>query len=225
MLKKFSLLLVIVLLTATPALAQGKAALSLFGGWATGTESNPIDGRDGDSGPNSSSMDSTWTVGGEAYYSFASGVEVGVGAQYLSFLTKAARSGRSEEDWSTINAVPVYLVGRYRLKLGQQFTWFGEGGVGYTFTSSDKEKGINDMQTGLGESVNLSTSDNAAYFLGTGVGYSLSDNWMLSLGARYWWLTVDSDLATGSLGTFSKTEYKLNNFQLLLGITWFFGFN
>lgn len=224
MLKKLSLLVMVIVLFASPALAQGKAAVSLFGGWATGTESNPIDGRDGFSAPSSSSTDSSWTLGGEAFYAFSSGFEVGVGAQYMSFLTKASRSGGPEADWATINALPVYLVGRYRLKLGKQFNWFGEGGLGYAFTSSDKETGINNMQRGLGESVNLSTSDTATFFLGAGVGYQLSQNWTLSLGARYWWLSVDSDMSTSSLGTISKDTFEMNNLQVLLGISYWFNF-
>jgi len=223
-LKKLCLLLMAVLLSASPALAQGKAAVSLFGGWATGIESNPIDGRDGYSAPSSSSMDSTWTLGGEAFYAFANGIEVGIGAQYMSFLTKASRSGGPEADWATINALPVYLVGRYRLNFAKQFSWFGEGGVGYALTSSDKETGINNMQKGLGESVDLSTSDTATFFLGTGVGYQLSQNWTLSLGARYWWLSVDSDMSTSSLGTISKDTFEMDNLQVLLGITYWFGF-
>lgn len=219
-----NLILVLVVFSVMPALAEsGKISASIYGGWAFPLAGDAIKGRDGDSGPDSSSFDNTWTLGAEAAYRFPSGLSLGVGLGYLSLDANASRtSGGSEKDWSTLKLTPLYLLVKYDHPLAQKLSWYGEAGLAYAFASADEGEGMKAMAQAMGGSANASASDAPMLMLGTGLNYFFASPWSLNLGVRYWWGEFDTDLEVSGAGVVSKNKFDAQNFQILAGISYWF---
>jgi opacity protein-like surface antigen len=221
-LRVIALMICLICFVSAPAWASGKVGLSILGGWAFSTAGDAMSGRDGDSGPADSSFKDNWTVGAEATYKFASGISLGVGVQHLSMTAEAARSGGSKNDFAKLNMTPVYALARYQYPVQNGFTGHVEAGLGLNLTSADKESALNNMESVLGQSVDISTSDSLAGFVGAGADYFFNPNLSLGLSLRYWWTKVDYDISASQLGNFSKGTFDGQNLQTLLNLTYWF---
>jgi hypothetical protein len=169
-----------------PALAaEGRFGASLTGGWAWSTESDALDGRDGDSGPASSSFDSTWTLGGEAFWWHSKGFSFGLGIHYWEMVAQAARSGGSENDFLSVETIPVYALVRYTQPVEKGVSWHAEAGAGYAFIDGGKEQGLSAMEAGIGQNINLDTDNSFCMFLGVGADYFFNSRTSLGLNLRH----------------------------------------
>lgn len=211
-------------LCATPALAQGgKLGLGLVGGWAFPMASDAMTGRDGDSGPADSSFDGNWTLGAEAVYAWPSGLQLGVGVQYLSMTAEASRSAAGgKSDFADLDLTPVYALARWQYPVQTGLTGHFEAGLGYAFANADKDQAITSMESALGESVDVSTTGGLVGMVGAGADYYFCPSLSLGLNLRYWWASVDYDLSTSRLGDFSKGAFEADTLQTLLALTWWF---
>lgn len=214
----------VLLAMSAPAFAAGGGfGVSLLGGWAWPTASDALSGRDGDSGPASSSLESTWTLGAEAAWQHASGFSFGVGVQYWKMVADAARSGNSETEFISMKTTPVYAVVRYTHPVEAGFSGHAEAGLGYAFTSGGKESGIHAMESGIGQTVDIDTDNGICAFLGAGVDYFFRPELSLGVGLRYWWMEVDYDLTTAGLGNIDKGVFNADNLQAIVSLTYWFG--
>jgi opacity protein-like surface antigen len=205
---------------STAAWANGKVGLSIMGGWAYSTAGDAMSGRDGDPGPADSSFQDNWTIGAEATYKFASGLILGIGIQHLTMTAEAARSGENKDDFAKLKMTPIYALARYQYPVQTGFTGHVEAGLGFNLTSADKENALHNMETVLGQSIDSSTSDSLAGFVGAGVGYYFKSNLSLGLSLRYWWTKVDYDISASRMGNFSKGTFDGQNLQTLLNLTY-----
>ncbi len=221
-LRMVALMACLICFASTPAWAGGKVGLSLLGGWAFPTASDAMSGRDGDSGPADSSFKDNWTLGAEAAYKLASGFSLGIGVQHLNLTAEAARSGASKADFAKLNMTPIYALARYQYPVQTGFTGHFEAGLGLNLTSADKESALNSMESGLGQSIDISTSDSLAGFVGAGADYYINPNLSLGLSLRYWWTKVDYDISASQLGNFSKGTFDGQNLQTLLNLIYWF---
>lgn len=218
------------LLCSAPALAAGGGAgggsmgLTLLGGYAWPTASDAMSGRDGYSGPASSSFKDAGAFGAEAVYRLPVGLAFGVGLQYFKLTADAARRGNSETDFANLKSLPVYALARYTLPIQGRLSGHLEAGLGYAFNDAGKESGIEAMEAGLGQSVSIEAKNGVCGFVGAGADWSLSPSWSLGLGLRYWWLQSDYEMKTAGLGTFEKGTFQADNLQALLSLTYWFSF-
>lgn len=206
-----------------PAAAQGpQLNVTLFGGYALPLASDAIIGRDGDSGPSSSSFSGGLAVGLETVYRFPVGVSVGLGVGYVGLDCDAARSGSGESEWASLRMIPLYVLGKYDHAIGKGFDWFGEAGLGYSFNNTLDGDGVKAVGTGMGSSSTLETSNSFMFLVGTGVKYNFAKGLAAQFGVRYWWTQADSDLVVAGMGTVSKNTFVAHNVQALLGMTYTF---
>ncbi|MCB2188405.1 MAG: outer membrane beta-barrel protein [Deltaproteobacteria bacterium] len=208
---------------AAASAASGAVGVSLLGGYAWSTSSDAMEGRDGYSGPYSSSFDDTWTGGAEATYRLPMGLSFGLGVQYLKLTADAARRGRSETDYANVQLAPLYAVARYTYPVNSGITGHVEGGLGYAFASAGKESGLDSMQAGLGENVDIDADNTFCGFVGAGADWFFTPQWSLGLGLRYWWLEPDYEIKAGNYGTIDKGTFQADNLQALVSVTFWFG--
>lgn len=210
-------------LITVPALgASCNFGISVLGGYAWPTKSDAMVGRDGYSGPASSSFDDTWTLGAEALYRLPVGLAFGLGMQYLKLTADAARSGHSETEFANLKLIPVYALGRYTHPIHSRLSGHLEVGLGYAFSDAGKEAGLHSMEAGIGQSITIDADNSFCAFVGLGADWSLTPAWSLALDLRYWWVESDFDLKASSLGTFDKGTFQADNFQALLSLTYWF---
>lgn len=222
-LRIISLVACLICLASAPAWAGGKVGLSLLGGWAFSTANDAMSGRDGDGGPEDSSFKDNWTLGAEAVYKFESGLSLGIGVQHLNLTAEAARGGGgSKSDFAKLNMTPIYALARYQYPVQTGFTGHFEAGLGVNLTSADKESALNTMESGINQSIDISTKDSLAGFIGAGADYYFNPNLSLGLSLRYWWTKVDYEIKASRLGTFSKGTFDGQNLQTLLSLTYWF---
>lgn len=208
---------------APPALAQGQMGIAAFGGWAFPLAGDPIEGRDGYDGPDSSSFKSTWTVGVEAYYGLPNGLIFGLGLQYLDLTAKASGpAGGGEVDFAKLTMTPIYLLVKYQQPVRAGLTWHVEGGLGYNLASISKSDGIHAMETALGESVSVDAKNKIMFLAGAGLDYFFQPNLSVGASVRYWYAEVDVDMSSATSGTLSKNTYSAQNVQVLVGLTFWF---
>ncbi|MFH2125887.1 MAG: outer membrane beta-barrel protein [Pseudomonadota bacterium] len=220
--RMIALLVCLMCFASAPAWADGKVGLTLLGGWASPMAGEAMSGRDGDSGPADSSFKSNWTLGAEAAYKFASGFSLGIGVQHLSLTAEAARSGGSKADFAKLNMTPLYALARYQFPVETGFTGHFEAGLGINLTSADKESALDGMASALGQSVDISTSDDLAGFVGAGADYYFNPKLSMGLSLRYWWTRVEYDITASRLGNLSKGTFDGQNLQTLLSLTYWF---
>jgi outer membrane protein W len=225
--KQFRIITIVACLmcfASSPAWAGGQVGLSLLGGWAFSTASDAMSGRDGDGGPEDSSFKDNRTLGVEAVYKFESGLILGIGVQHLNLTAEAARGGGggSKSDFAKLNMTPVYALARYQYPVQTGFTGHFEAGLGVNLSSADKESALSTMEAGIGQSIDISTKDSLAGFIGAGADYYFNPNLSLGLSLRYWWTKVDYEIKASRLGTFSKGTFDGQNLQTLLSLTYWF---
>lgn len=215
--------LIICLMSAPVWAAGGDFGLTLLGGYIHPTNSDALAGRDGDSGPASSSYKDTWALGAEAVYRLPQGLALGLGVQYLKLTADAARRGNSETEFANLQLTPVYALARYTYPVKSGLTGHLEAGLGYAFAKAGKEAGIEAMEAGIGESVSIDAKDNVCGFVGAGADWYFTPAWSLGLGLRYWWMESDYDMKTDRLGTIEKGAFQADNLQCLVSLTYWFG--
>lgn len=220
-----SFLLVILSVSGGSGLAaaqESRFGVSVLGGGAWATDSDPLEGRDGYTGPASSSFDGTWTLGAEALWQYRPGICFGLGVQHWKMTAQAARTGGSERDFLSVKATPVYALVRFLAPLAGGISWHAEAGAGVSFNSSDKEASLYAMETGLGEPVDLDMDNAFSFFLGVGADYFFTPSTSLGLSLRHWWTEADYDLSSASLGAIERGSISGDNFQALITVTWWF---
>jgi|GEM_PF-1397890 hypothetical protein len=215
---------VLVLVMSAPIMAaEGKFGGTLLGGWAFPTASDPLDGRDGYPGPSSSSFDSTWTLGSEAFFRPTQAFSLGLGVQYWKMVASAARSGGSVDEFISMETIPVYALVRYLRPVEKGLSWHAEAGLGYAFNNGGRESGLDAMSAGMGQSTDPDIDNGICGFLGVGVDYFFNPRLNLGLSLRHWWLEADYDLTASNSGTIEKGVINANNLQVFFGLTYWFG--
>lgn len=216
---------VLVFMAISPALAFNENfGATLLGGHAWSTESDVLEGRDGYTGPVSSSFESAWTLGAEGFWRPSPTVSIGLGLQHWDMTAEAARTGGgSESDFISVSSTPVYAFIRYMKPLEKGLTWHAEAGLGFAFNDGSGESGLNTMAAATGQAIDVEADNGPCFFLGLGADYFFNPRVNLGISLRHWWLAEDYDLTGSTLGTFQKGEFDARNLQLLFSLTFWFG--
>jgi opacity protein-like surface antigen len=204
---------IVLLLTASPALAEsGAFSIGAMGGWAWNIADYAVEGSF--TQYPQTEFKSGGVYGGSIMYRFPRGFALELCAERLSMKLK-----EEGVDFGKLTMTPLMLLLKYqgRPEKGTGFTGHFDIGGGINFTSFDKGSFITDLEKATAIKFDIKTDNSFVFEVGGGVDYFFTKNISANLDAR----VLGTNVGTSGW-KIDVDKFYASNFQILLGLRYWF---
>lgn len=210
----------VLLILASPAFAQpGNFSLGIFGGKAIPTENEAIDGE------SDTEFENNAVVGISMMYRFTNNFAMELLAEKMDL--DLTQDEEESVDIGTLTNIPVMLLLKYQgiPAPGKHLCGHIEAGAGINVSSFDLSGDVEELEDFLDMDISIDTDNDLIYEVGAGLDYFFTDHVSINLDGKYFFGKTDATVKASAIGedpVEESDEFKISNFQVLLGLRFWF---
>jgi len=210
----------VLLILTSPAFAQpGNFSLGILGGKAIPTENEAIDGE------SDTEFENNAVVGISMMYRFTNNFALELFAEKMDL--DLSEDEEESVDIGTLTNIPVMLLLKYQgiPAPGKHLSGHIEAGAGINVSSFDIGGGIEELEDLADIDISIDTDNDLIYEVGAGLDYFLTDHFSINLDGKYFFGKTDATVKVSAIGedpVEESDDFKISNFQILLGLRFWF---